>query len=412
MKTSITQRSKGTYCIRFDLPAAADGERRQKRVTIRGTRKDAQLRAAQILTELGTTQYVDPGRQRLAEFLDEWLETKKRSLVDKTWRRYASIVRLHLKPLMGSLKLRDLQPLQIENAIAKWIEGPRLDRKKGSRCSTSVHHHFNVLNAALSCAVKWRRLHQNPCRFVDRPKRDDREISVLGVDDLRQLFHAVTVATLRIIILVAISSGLRRGELLGLQWQDIDMEAREISVRRSVERVDGSACFKIPKSKKSRRTVVIPPLAALALQQHRKGQHARFEVLGLTQSPDTVVFDDVGSIYDPERLTSRYYRAIRKAGIAVRFHDLRHSYATLLLALGANVKTVQNALGHTTAAMTNRYLHPDLSVLHEAALRMESKIEGWSANTVLDKDEMLTFEQPGVGTLPSTGGAANLIPNI
>lgn len=378
MRASISRQSKNSFTIRFDLPRGADGRRKQKRITLKGSRHDAERRAAQIVNEVETDQFSDPGKVTVSAFLTEWLGIKKRTLESKTWTRYASIVEIHLKPKLGARKLRDLRAADIEHAIREWTTGDRKDLKKGKLRGTSVHHHFCVLRTALNCAVKWRKIQQNPCKFVDCPKRDDREMVALNVEGVYALLAAIQDVALQLLILVAIGAGMRRGELLGARWQDVDFEERTIFVRRALERLPGGQLhFKVPKSKKARRKICLPEFALAALRMQRDLQVKRFNDLGIAPpNGDTVIFDDLGAPRDPENFSSIYYRAVKKAALpSIRLHDLRHSFATLMLSSGTNLKVASDALGHAQISITgNRYVHPDMEQHQQAADKLDAKL--------------------------------------
>jgi len=235
----------------------------------------------------------------------------------------------------------------------------------------------STLNTALNRAKKFRLLSVNPCEFVDPPRCERGEMGSLSPEQVQQYLEAFDRTDLGAAIALAIGSGCRRGELLALRWSDVDLDQGTLRVARSLERVTIRTAkreryelrFKEPKTKRSRRTIALPPFAIERLRRHRLGQAERFFSAGARPDGSTLLFEREGLPWNPNTFGLTFARIARDAKLPkVRLHDLRHSFASLLLAGGADLKTVSTALGHSTIAVTaDVYAHVSPAMLHDAA---------------------------------------------
>jgi integrase len=216
MQGHIYRRGKQSWGIVADLPREADGKRRQKTLTVRGTKKEAEARLAQLLHEVNTGAFVEPSIMTVEQYLQRWLaDYAGPKVARKTFERYDEIVRLHLAPAFGRHKLSALKPLHIQDYYAAALQNGRLDGKGGLSAQTVLHHH-RVLSTALRQAVRWQLLGKNPAAAVVPPRPQRREMSVLDEQETAQLLGDIANPRLRIAVLIAVSTGLRRGEVLGL----------------------------------------------------------------------------------------------------------------------------------------------------------------------------------------------------
>ncbi len=374
MKGHIRQRGKRSWAVVLDLGRDADGRRRQRWHTVHGTKKDAQRELARLLHELNTGAYVEPARMSVGEYLERWLaDYAKNSVAAKTFERYAEIVRVNLKPALGHLPLPKLQPLHIQSYYSKALSEGRRDGRGGLSAQTVLHHH-RVLHVALAQAVRWQLLSRNPADAVQPPRAAKTEMRALTEDETAKLLRAAAWSTLYMPILVSVTTGLRRGELLGLRWVDATLDHGELAVRRSLQQTRDGLTYKEPKTACARRTVTLPPLTVEALRQHKVSQTEQRLRLGPIFEDNDLVFPRPdGRPWSPDAFTSAFSAFIRRSGLPrIRFHDLRHSHASQLLRQGVHPKVVSERLGHSTVGITlDTYSHVLPGLQRDAALGID-----------------------------------------
>jgi integrase len=381
-------RENSTWTVKFTPFDAQAGDYRSKRE--RGFRAEDDaiewwlLQKANRHRPVRKDEVVKEAPVTLGEFLDRWLKAIKNSIGAGALHQYESHVREHLKPSLGDVLLIDLErnPQAIENAMAFWT---RKDGRKGDLSPLFIKKVWSTLRTACNKARKLRLITTNPCDFVDPPKVERKEMIALSPEQVSQYLAAFDVTDIGAAIALAIGSGCRRGEILALRWRDVDLERGTLRVERSLEsvaihtakRVRYELRFKEPKSKRSRRTIPLPPFAVERLRRYRVEQAQRFMVAGARPNGDTLVFDQEGQPWSPGLFGLRFAALRDEARLPkVRLHDLRHSYASLLLQSGADLKTVSTALGHSSVAITaDTYAHISPVMLQSAADRLNDLIE-------------------------------------
>ena len=298
----------------------------------------------------------------VAQFLKDWLETtQKYDVRPRTYERYEEVVRLHISPILGRHQLQKLTTHHVESFYAK-----KLEEGLSSRTVNTFH---NVLHKALDKARKSRLIVENVCDLVDPPRVEDVEGTPLTLKQVKQLLRIAKGHRIEALLTLALATGMRRGELLGLKWQDIDFEKSILQIRRIMSRVPTKLKSEAKKgqveaatkAKKSRRSIIIVPLAFEALQQHQERQReARKKAGDRWIDRDLVFCTSIGTPLNPDRdVRLPFKRLLSEAKLPdIRFHDLRHSAATLLLGMGIHPKIVQEILGHSSIAVTmNVYSH-------------------------------------------------------
>jgi integrase len=374
---TIRQRSNGLWEVIISVghdPVTG----KLKRVSFYApTQKDAIAKAAKARTDLTQGTFVVPEKLTLGAWLNVWLTTyKARTVRQTTQGNYASIVRRHLQPALGRIVLQALKPEQVQaycNTKAK--EG--LD-------ASSIRLHLTVLSNALKQAEKVGRVNRNVARLVEPPRTMRKIRATLTIPQVRTgLVPAIQGHRLSAAFLVLFLTGLRQGELLGLRWQDVDLEAGVLHVRQILERIANPQStgpktilvFLEPKTEHSRRTVALPAECMAALRQHRAHQAEEKLRLGVGYHDHGLVFaTEDGRPIDPRRMNHTFTQALTLAGLpAIRLHDARHTYATWMLQAGVPLKVVSDQLGHASITITgNVYSHVTREVAQHAAATLDT----------------------------------------
>ena len=308
----------------------------------------------------------------LDQFLDEWLVTCVRSNVrPRTYQSYEEIVRLHISPGLGRQRLARLSPTDVHGFLN--------DKVAAGYSRRSAQYYHAVLRRALGQAVKWGLVQRNVAKLVDPPKVRRPEVLPLSPENARAFLLAVHGDRLEALYSVALAVGLRRGEALGLRWRDIDLEKGELMVRNSLQRVGGRLELTELKTERSRRTISLPQTAVNSLRLHRARQLQDRLLAGSRWRDAGLVFaTTVGTPLEPRNVLRHFHRALEEAGLPrKRFHDLRHTCASLLLAQGVAARVVMEILGHSQIGLTmNTYSHVMPTLQKDAARRMDAILNG------------------------------------
>lgn len=381
MKGYFQQRGKNKWEITISLgrdPVNTDKYLRHTE-TVHGTRSQAQARVRQLLVDLGKGVQPQPGKVLVADLLKRWLAGYVSNKCGRRTREgYESIVKHHLIPGLGSIPLKKLTAQQVNEYLARALKEGHANGK-GALQPRTVHHHFRVLSEALKYGYKHGLIGRNVCEMADPPRPRKKAMRTLTVEEVSALLKAAKDTDLYPLIFTALRSGLRQGELLGLRWRDLNLDLLSMSVCQTLCKRNGVCEFKEPKSDHSRRKVDMTPALALFLRQYKAEQEAQCHQVGTTLKPDDLVFCNLqGNPLDPGTVTHHFARTARKAGLGgVRFHDLRHTFASLMLLGGVNPKTVSEALGHASPAFTLQvYSHLLPGIQKAAMVRLDEVIEG------------------------------------
>ena len=300
----------------------------------------------------------DAGKLTLGDYLHRWLaDSVKDTVRQRTYERYAQLVRVHIVPTLGGVKLKNLTPAHVRGLCRS-----KLDEGLAPRTVQYVHR---TLSKALKQAVNDGLLPRNAAASVKPPQPHSEELRPLDLEQVRAFLMTVSSDRLQALYVVAVSAGLRQGELLGLRWEDVDLEAGTLQVRRTLSEARSGRIFEAPKNGKG-RSIRLTRMAREALRSHRKRQLAeKLRVGPLWQENGLVFPSQAGTPLGARNLVRSYKLRLGRAGLSgdFRFHDLRHTCATLLLRQGVHVKFVQELLGHGDVALTlNVYSHvlPDM----------------------------------------------------
>ncbi|MFC1860067.1 tyrosine-type recombinase/integrase [Chloroflexota bacterium] len=337
---------------------AGQPERQYKSVS--GSKADAQreLRAMLAKVDRGI---LPASKQKVKELLYEWLDTYVlTNCSERTYLGYKGIINRHITPALGHVKLKDLRPAIIQRFYGLSLQKVNERNHQNLKCRTVLRMH-RVLSQALRWGVRQGYLSTNPASrdHVDPPKAKRYIGRTLDPAEVSELLEVAYDSYYYPVIYTAISTGIRRNELLALQWRDIDILGMTISVNHSLYKGNGKVELMEPKSENSRRQVAMTPQLANYLREYRAERESLYLIIGRVLSLDDFVFgDDAGQPIDPSVLSHNFGRIVKKAGLDVRFHDLRHSCATLMLGAGVHPKIVQEMLGHSSIQITlDTYSH-------------------------------------------------------
>ncbi|MBM3456918.1 MAG: site-specific integrase [Armatimonadetes bacterium] len=367
MRGHIRERGENRWALVVELPRdPGTGKRRQKWVTVQGTRRQAQRRLNELLTEVQAANYTAPPRQTLREYLEDWLTHYLPSLVkESTVRTYGTLLRTYVSPHLGALRLGDLRPPHLARLYQTLLKTG--SRSGGPLRAPTVCMVHTTLSSALGYAVRLGLLASNPATQVSPPRRDHYEAAVLTLEQTTLLLEAAQEHSpwLHLVILLAVTTGLRRGEILGLRWSDIDWEHRRLTVHQTVEgRSQAALQIGTPKTAGSRRAVELPQLTLTALTAYQ--QHARL-----------ILCQGDGSPLAPPAVSSHVARLLRRLDLPGTMHTLRHTHATLLLVAGVHARVVSERLGHSTVKITlDRYSHVVPGLDRGAADSLQALLEG------------------------------------
>ena len=347
------------------------GYRRGKRVrkVVSGkTRAEVAKKLHEAIRARDQGLQFSPERQTVADYLTRWLsDVVKPGTRPKTHRTYKDLVEDHILPILGKRRLAKLSPQDVRAFMReKLAEG--LSAK-------TVKHIRDTLRNALNVAIKDGLLVRNAAALADPPRIERNEMRAFTPDEARRFLGAIKGHRLEALFSVALSLGLRQGEILGLRWQDVDFEGKRLLIRFQLQRVEGRLQLVEPKTPKSVRTLMLPQLAVSALAQHRARQEQERQLAGTGWVETRMVFTTtIGTMLDPRNLLKAFYAILKSSDVPkVRFHDLRHSAATLLLTQGVHPRVVMDLLGHSSIAVTlDTYSHviPDLQ--RESASQMDA----------------------------------------
>jgi integrase len=363
---TIYCRSDGRWEARVDL-GYVNGKRKRKCIYAH-----SRLAVAALLTEaqhkVQRNLPVSFEPQSVATYLNKWLDSIRPPMTrPRTFERFDGIVRCHLVPAFGSVRLDKLTPQRVQELLtAKLDDG---------LSPQSVRHLRTVLGIALNRAVKFDLVGRNVVRLTDPPPIERQPVSPLKPEEAKKLLKAAEGDRLEAVYTVALALGLRRGEALGLAWEDVDLDAGTLRVNRSLQRVEHKLQLLPPKTAGSRRSIMLPEITVRALRKHRARQAEERLAAGTGWIDTGLVFTTgKGTPLEPRNVVRHFKALLKRAELpASRFHDLRHTAASLLLAQGTHPRVVMEILGHSRITLTmDTYSHVMPSVMNDAAAKMDS----------------------------------------
>lgn len=362
--------------ITIELPKdPITGKRVRKYKSVDGKKKDAELAMHEFIREIEKGYHITDSRITIAEWTDTWLEVYITPNVSPTTlSRYEGMIKRYIKPLLGHMQVQQLNTL----AVQAFVNGLKISPVSGKDMSAAtVKHVYHVLKGSMDKAVLAGIIPRSPCIGIMLPKGQKKPPVVYDEEQIKQLIAAAKGTEMELIIDIELCLGLRRGELLGLRWEDIDWDKNQIHIANNRVVVNGKSVTKDPKTESSCRTVDAPAQLIQKLHKHKMECWANRLRLGkaYTVTDYVIVHPDGKPIY-PEYVSQLLTKLQKKANLPkCRFHDLRHLCASIMLMQGVNVKVAQEHLGHKDISTTmNIYSHVLPSVAKEAAQKIGSLV--------------------------------------
>lgn len=356
-----------------------------KRKTVSGkTRDEVSDKMLEIRHDLLKGTYSEPSKIKVSEWLNEWIEGRKHSIAYSTYRNYKGKIKNHLIPSIGGMKVTDLTSRHIQRLLKEKLEDGRVDGK-GGLSTRSVKYIYQTLHAALEQAVKEKIINYNVCEAVEVPKKQkEKKLHTWNkVQVGKFLKNAKEFGKYFNVYYMALNTGMRKGELLGLKWEDVSLENKKINVVRQLIYGKDGLEFKKVKTNSGNRVIPLTNRVVVFLKKLRTKQKENKLALGEAYNDlDLVLCRENGENVYPRALTRDFNPIIKKASIPrIRFHDLRHTFATQFLEAGGNIKILQQILGHSSISVTmDTYSHVTDDMLNLAAEKMETMFDVVSSN--------------------------------
>lgn len=362
---SIYQRASDGKWVGAITLGWENGKLRRK-VVYGKTRAEVNLKITRLLNDQHRGLPIQTRTTSLADHLDAWLEDAvKPNVRPRTYDSYASICRLYLKPALGKISIEQLTQKHV-------LEMMNAKRKAGAS-ARNVAYMRAVLRQALNQAMAWDLVSRNVAALVKPPQVATYEARALTSSEATRFLEAAQGDRLEALYAVAVSLGLRQSEAFGLRWDDLDLDRGRLAVRWQLQHIDGKPQFVEPKSGRSRRTLALPAPLLVALKHHRLRQLEERLMAGNRWNDQDLVFcTPIGTPLDASNVRKQYRALLERAGLPrIRFHDLRHSAASLLAARGVSQRTAMAILGHAQISTTmNTYTHVETVTMRDAADRM------------------------------------------
>lgn len=361
---SIYQRKNGTWSAQVSVNG--------NRLSYYGkTQAECRQWIKETVTQVDAGITFEGARYRVSEYLEEWLKSIKGSIRQNTWFDYRQLIKNHIDPTLGKIKLKDLKPSQIQVVInAKREEG---------YSPWTLQFIRRVLNTAMGQAVVWGMITNNPVKGVKVPRSPQQELSIWTKEQVKIFLDHVEGTRFEALYFLAVTTGLRQGELLGLMWSDIDWGKKRLSIKRQLRQVRGKGLiFQELKTKTAQRVIFLGDSAILKLEQHRTIQDQQKLIAGSRWQDQNIVFPStIGTPLGPRNLYRQFINTTEKTGLPrIKFHDLRHTAATLMLKEGIHPKVVQERLGHSSITLTlDVYSHVIPSMQEEVAEKLDGLLQ-------------------------------------
>jgi integrase len=380
---SIEKRGENSWRLIVEVGYDANGKRIKRSKTVKGMgKREAEKVLARFQTEVEAGEYIAPEKMTFAAFTEEWrLKYALKELGAKTFDTYWHYLTKRIIPVFGNMRLDQVKTYHIVKFISELTDdGSRQDGKEGQLSQATARYILRVLTNVFARAVDWKIIKTSPTDSVKKPKMNKTEIKVYDEVEIAALFEALETEPIgwRVMIILTLTTGLRRGELVGLEWKHINLEKGTLEVRQTISSFNkGVPVITEPKTEKSNRTISLSNATISELREYKKHIHEQLDQVGDAWKGDGhfFVFSNYdGKPYYPSTPYLHFREFQKKHGLRyIRFHDLRHIAATLLISQGVHAKIISERLGHASIATTmNIYGHAMQTADKEAANQYDS----------------------------------------
>lgn len=380
----VEERGKGKWRLNVNCGTKEDGSRKVIRETVKAKNRDAALKQLGLLIQrIEKGEYIEKSKQTFKAFIEQWLKSYgEKNLAPKTVYRYKQLLDSRIIPALGHLKIDQIKPVHLIEFYGNLTEdGIREDGRKGGLSERTILHHHRLISAILQDAVEWQVIPANPASRVSPPKVHKKHGSFYDEEQTKALMAAVETEKIKhkALIYLAVFCGLRCGEIMGLEWQDIDFEKSLLTVRQAGQYIPGQGTFtKEPKNESSQRVISLPLRVVNVLTQHKAKQDELAAKLdNLWHGSERVFTTRDGKPAHPEWPSQWFPKFLKKKNLpSLPFHGLRHTAATIMIAQGADIKNLSSRLGHSNISTTgNIYAHALKSVDRDIADKTDAFIE-------------------------------------
>jgi integrase len=366
MRGHIRKRGS-SYAIVVDIGRDENGRRKQKWISGFKTKKDAEKMLAEVISQIEKGQFIEEKDITVEEYLKYWLDSyAKTNTAPRTYIRYTELAN-HIIRHLGGFMVQKLKPLHIQQFYSSLLK----ERKLSNSTILKIHRMFHL---ALKHAVQWQLINHNPLDAVTSPKPEKIEMKTWDVETANKFLETIKDDIIYIPVLLALQTGMRQGEIAALKWDDVDLEDGYIAVRNTLQKINGKFILKEPKSKKSIRTIALMEITITELKKHRRKQAEMILAMGEKYKNENFVctWED-GRPLDPSYISKKFFKLVKKYNFPyIRFHDLRHTHATMLLQEGVHPKIVSERLGHSTINITlDVYSHVLPNIQKEAVKKLD-----------------------------------------
>jgi integrase len=370
----IRKRGK-SYAVVIEARKELSTDKRKRVWFSAKTKEEAEKILTEKLHDMDLGIKIYDNELTICEYLNYWLDNGCNNIRISTKEGYKRYIFKHIIPHIGNIKLNKLAPLKLQKFYTTKVNA--------GLSGTTVLQIHRILHKAFTQALKWQLIHFNVADCVEIPKKSNFQANFLNAEEMTKLLNISKGTPLYIPILIATTTGMRRGEVLGLTWSNIDFDNNKISIVQSLQQINKNVQLSKPKTKKSTRMISLPQALKVSLLQHRNSQIEVRQKMGeLYIDKDFVCAIENGSPITPSSLNHFFCKFIKKSNLPyIRFHDLRHSYASLLVALGVQPKYISDVLGHSTIGITmDLYSHVNNSSYDMVADSIDNILLGAVAN--------------------------------